>query len=80
MMASETYEDALNALGTLISKQRRTNGLKLSEAFAAMHLFLHVCAPAPGTLYLAEYDLHIDRQRLLPAMMHENLSAEAETD
>jgi hypothetical protein len=41
-MSSETYGDALNALGTLISKQRRTNGLKWEEAFTAMHIFLEV--------------------------------------
>jgi hypothetical protein len=41
-MSSETYTDALNALGTLISKQRRTTGLKWEEAFTAMHIFLEV--------------------------------------
>jgi len=46
-MPGETYEDALNALGTLISKQKRTNGLKWEEAFTAMHIFLEVCLSPP---------------------------------
>ena len=80
-MPSETYDDALNALGTLISKQRRTNGLKWEEAFAAMHIFLEVCYPPHAwRLYPAEVAHPIKRQCQFPAIMRTLLAAEAEAD
>ncbi len=42
-MATGTYDQALAALSTLISQQKRTKGESWENAFAAMHVFLEVC-------------------------------------
>ena len=39
-MASDEYDEALAALSTLISKQKRTKGDDWANAFSAMRVFL----------------------------------------
>lgn len=42
-MSTGTYDQALSALSTLISQQKRTKGESWENAFAAMQVFLEVC-------------------------------------
>ena len=47
-MEERNYESALNALGTLISSLKRSDGSKWEDAFRAMHTFLEASPPIQG--------------------------------